>query len=93
VIQWTPKITISTTLALLATCSTEMMEPRKKKITAYSSVVFARVWLLTAPFVCVTNMYGKYVAQTAFAGLCIIGGLFTLLITSSTGSKKVISVE
>jgi hypothetical protein len=88
IVQWTPKISISTTLALLATCSTEMIEPQKKKMTGYSQVVFARIWLLTAPFVCVTNRFAPYTAQMSFAALSIIGGFITTLITPSPETIK-----
>lgn len=76
------KIAISSTLGILTTSTTEMVAPEKKKMCGYSTIVWARIWLLTAPFVGVTAIFGKYVPQTAFATLAIIGGLFTCLITT-----------
>lgn len=77
------KIAISSTLAMLTTCTTELVCDEKKKICAFSTIVWARIWLLTAPFVGATIIFGQLVPQTAFATLSIIGGLLTMLITSA----------
>lgn len=76
------KIAISSTLAMLTTCTTELVCPEKKKICAFSTIVWARIWLLTAPFVGATIIFGKLIPQTAMGSLAILGGLLTMLISS-----------
>lgn len=79
-IAMTSKIAISCTLAILTTSTIELVSANKKKICAYSTIVWARIWLLTAPFVGATIIFGRFVPQTAFACLAIFGGLLTCLI-------------
>ncbi|XP_037040810.1 solute carrier family 22 member 8-like isoform X1 [Bradysia coprophila] len=81
-ISMVSKVAISSTLAMLTTCSTELVCEEKKKICAFSTVVWARIWLLTAPFVGATVVFGNWVPQTAMATLSIIGGFLTMGITS-----------
>lgn len=81
-ISMVSKVAISSTLAMLTTCSTELVCDEKKKICAFSTVVWARIWLLTAPFVGATVVFGNWVPQTAMATLSIIGGFLTMGITS-----------
>lgn len=74
------KIAISSTLAILTTSTTELVSSEKKKICGFSTIVWARIWLLTAPFVGATIVFGTFVPQTAFATLSIIGGFLTAVI-------------
>lgn len=76
------KSAISSTLALLTTCTTELVSAEKKQICAFSTIVWARIWLLTAPFIGATVIFGQLVPQTAFASLSIVGGVLTALISS-----------
>lgn len=76
------KIAISSTLAMLTCSTTELVCAEKKKICAFSTIVWARLWLLTAPFVGATIVFGDFIPQTAFASLAILGGLITTLISS-----------
>ncbi|XP_036229375.1 organic cation transporter-like protein isoform X1 [Bactrocera oleae] len=83
------KVAISTTLSILTTCTVELVSEDKRKITAFSAICWARFWLLGAPFIGATVIFGIMVPQTAFASLAIIGGVLTSLITSPrTISKK-----
>lgn len=83
------KAAISCTLSILTTCTTELVTADKKKICAFSTIVWARTWLLTAPFVGATVIFGQLVPQTAFATYTIIGGVLSILISSPrTISKK-----
>lgn len=82
------KVAISSTLSLLTTCTGELVCAEKKKICAFSTVVWARVWLLTAPFIGVTSMFNKLIPQSAFATLAIIGGFLTMAITSERTIQK-----
>lgn len=76
------KMAISSTLAILTTCTIELVPPEKRRICAFSTIVWARFWLLWGPFIGVTIIFGQFVPQTAFASLAIVGGLITMLITS-----------
>lgn len=74
------KIAISCTLAILTTATTELVSAEKKKICGFSTIVWARIWLLTAPFVGATIVFGQLIPQTAFSSLAILGGLITMMI-------------
>ncbi|XP_001359431.4 solute carrier family 22 member 3 isoform X1 [Drosophila pseudoobscura] len=76
------KMAISTTLSILTTCTVELVSDDKKKITSFSTICWARFWLLGAPFIGSTIFLGQLVPQTAFASLAICGGICTALITS-----------
>lgn len=82
------KMAISSTLAMLTTCTTELVCDEKKKMCAFSTIVWARIWLLTAPFVGATIVFGQLVPQTAFATLSIIGGLLTMCLSSARTLPK-----
>lgn len=76
------KAAISSTLAILATCTIELVPLEKQKICSFSTTVWARIWLLTAPYMGATIVFGRFVPQTLFASLSILGGLITMLISS-----------
>lgn len=76
------KAAISCTLAILTTCTTELVAAEKRKICSFSTIVYARIFLLTAPFIGATIEFGQLVPQTAFSTLALIGGLLSLLISS-----------
>lgn len=76
------KVAISSTLAMLTTCTTELVRDEKKKVCALSTIVWARIWLLTAPFVGATVVFGRWVPQTAMASMSIIGGILTMALSS-----------
>ncbi|XP_055588596.1 organic cation transporter protein [Uranotaenia lowii] len=69
------KVTISSCLAILTTCTTEVVSDCKKKGAAYSSICWARIWLLCAPFLGATIIFGQLIPQTVFASLTILGGI------------------
>lgn len=76
------KVAISCTLAMLTTCTTELVAQEKKKICAFSTIVWARFWLLGGPYIGVTILYGQLVPQTLFTSLAVIGGVLSTLISS-----------
>lgn len=76
------KTAISTTLSILTTCTVELVTEEKKKICAFSTICWARFWLLGAPFIGATVVFGQLVPQTAFASLAICGGIISTLISS-----------
>ncbi|XP_038106502.1 organic cation transporter-like protein [Culex quinquefasciatus] len=69
------KATISVALSILTTCTTELVSQPMKKGAAYSATVWARIWLLGAPFIGATIIFGQLIPQTAFGSLTIIGGI------------------
>lgn len=76
------KAAISSTLAILTTCTVELVATEKRKICSFSTIVYARVFLLSAPFIGATIEFGQLVPQTAFSTLTLIGGLLSMLISS-----------
>ena len=76
------KVAISSTLAVLTTCTTELVCAEKKRICGFSTIVYARTWLLCAPFIGATIVFGDLIPQTALSTLSIIGGILSMLITS-----------
>lgn len=76
------KIAISSTLAILTTCTTELVPAEKKKICGFSTIVYARIHLLVGPFIGATIVYGQLLPQTSFSTLSIIGGILSTLISS-----------
>lgn len=88
------KAAISSTLSMLTTCTVELVSDEKKKICALSTIVWARIWLLTAPFVGATIVFGDLVPQSAFASLSILGGIITMMISSPrTIPKKKTNID
>ncbi|XP_001663173.2 solute carrier family 22 member 8 [Aedes aegypti] len=69
------KMSISTCLSILTTCTSELVSANKKNGAVYSTIVWARFWLLGAPFVGATIVFGQLVPQTAFGSLTILGGV------------------
>lgn len=76
------KTAISCTLAILTTCTTELVCAEKKKMCTFSTIVYARIWLLCAPYIGATSELHKLYPQTTLASLAIIGGILSTLISS-----------
>lgn len=45
------KIVLSATLALLFACTSELVLPEMRPMTGFSTVTWARFWLLSGPFI------------------------------------------
>lgn len=67
------KIAISTTLSILMTCTTEIVSLEKRRLCAYTSTIWTRVWLLTSPFVGATSIFGKLGNNIFNDNLCLVG--------------------
>lgn len=87
------KAAISSTLAILTTCTIELVPLEKRKICSFSTTVWARIWLLTAPYMGATIVFGRFVPQTLFASLSIFGGFITMLISSPRTIPKRTTTE
>lgn len=83
------KMAVSSTLNIFGTCVTEIVTPEKKRLCAYFTIVYARVFLLLLPFIMSTDIYGELAAQTFITGLNVVASLFTIMIaTPRTLPKK-----
>ncbi|XP_060645981.1 solute carrier family 22 member 3 isoform X2 [Drosophila nasuta] len=76
------KMAISTSLSILTTSTVELVSPEKRKITSFSTICWARFWLLGAPFIGSTVVIGQLIPQTSYTALAIIGGICMSLISS-----------
>ncbi|KAH8307759.1 hypothetical protein KR044_012675, partial [Drosophila immigrans] len=76
------KMAISTSLSILTTSTVELVSPEKRKITSFSTICWARFWLLGAPFIGSTVVIGQLIPQTSYTALAIIGGVCMSLISS-----------
>lgn len=74
------KIAISAALAVLTTCTTELVSDEKKKICGFSTIVWARIWFVTGPYVGMSIKFGQLLPQTSYCTLAMIGGLFLMMI-------------
>lgn len=77
------KISIATTMAILTTCSTELVSPEKRRMCAFSTLLYGRIFLLLLPFVMFTklDMFGPLSAQLVITSMNILASFFLLLIT------------
>lgn len=85
------KIGISCAQAVLFTCTSELVSPEKRKICVYSCVVWARLWLLSAPFIGFLAIYQQLLGLSAFGLLGLIGGIATCCLTYSSNVPKLTS--
>lgn len=82
------KIAISTTLSILVTCTTEIVSPEKRRLCGYTSTIWTRICLLSAPFVGSTSIFGQLVPQIALSCLNLLGSIFTSLIDTPQTIRK-----
>ncbi|XP_030562508.1 solute carrier family 22 member 3 [Drosophila novamexicana] len=76
------KMAISTSLSILTTSTVELVSQEKRKITSFSTICWARFWLLGAPFIGSTVVIGQLIPQTSYTALAVIGGICMSLISS-----------
>lgn len=69
------KVAVSTAQSMLFTCTGELVAPEKRPMLLMSCVVWARIWLLGAPFVVALNELHGRLALVVFGGLSMLGGL------------------
>lgn len=74
------KLATSASLALLTTCTADLVTMEKKKILMLSVTVWARGWFLWAPFIFPLRVYFAILPLTVFATLSIIGGVLTCIV-------------
>ncbi|XP_029715576.2 organic cation transporter protein isoform X1 [Aedes albopictus] len=76
------KASISCCLAVLFTCTAELIGASKKIGLVYSCTIWGRFWFLLAPFVAAMVKLGQLIPLTAIGVLVIFGGLFMACIRS-----------
>lgn len=77
------KIATSSSLSILTTCTSELVDPERQKTLQFSASVWARAWFLWAPYINTTKAYGPLIPLTIFATLSVVGGLLTSVINHS----------
>lgn len=69
------KIATTCSQAVLFTCTSEVVPTTKQKICMFSCVVYARFWLLTAPFIGAFTFLHNLFPLAAFGFIELCGGL------------------
>lgn len=82
------KISISTTLSILMTCTGEVVSPEKRRLFAFTSTIWTRIWLLSTPFWGATSIFHQLAPLTAFSCINIIGAIFTTQIKTPRSVDK-----
>ncbi|XP_067616056.1 organic cation transporter protein isoform X2 [Eurosta solidaginis] len=75
-----PKISVSCGLSMLQACLADFMPVNKKQPFVFSVVTWARIWLLTAPFINVLKIVDTALPLTIFSVLSVIAGVCTCLL-------------
>lgn len=74
------KIATTCSQAVLFTCTSELMPITKQKICIFSCIVWARVWLLTAPFIGALTFFHKLLPLAIFGFIEVCGGFCSCII-------------
>lgn len=77
-----PKMAVSCSQSMLFTCTTELVPPEKRIILVFSCVVWARIWLLTAPYIGALLDIHLILPLSIFGMLSAIGGVATFVIST-----------
>lgn len=86
IIALIPKACVSCVQSTLLACMGELMPVSKKAPFIFSVVTFARVWLLTAPFIGVLKRFDVALSLSAYCALSVFGGILTCLIRTPPSS-------
>lgn len=77
------KIATSSSLSILTTCTSELVDTERQKTLIFSASVWARAWFVWAPYINTTKSYGPLIPLTIFATLSVVGGMLTCVINHS----------
>lgn len=83
-----PKIAVSCSQSILFTCTAELVKPEKRKILVFSCIVWARIWLLTAPYIGALMEIHQLLPLSVFGMLSAIGGVSTCFISTPRTIEK-----
>jgi hypothetical protein len=70
------------------TCTTEIVSPEKRRLFAFTSTVWTRIWLLSTPFWGATSIFHQLAPQTVFSCINVIGAIFTAQIKTPRSVNK-----
>lgn len=79
----TAKATVSTTLSIFITCTTELVSKEKKKICNYSGVSTSRTLVMIAPFIGYCVRFGQLVPQNIMVTMNITMSVLIMLFIST----------
>ncbi|XP_054725149.1 solute carrier family 22 member 13 [Anastrepha obliqua] len=88
IIAVVPKASVSCAQSMMQACMAEVMPPNKKQPFAFSVVTWARIWLLTAPFINLLKKTDVALSLTFFAVLTVIGGICTCMLQPPKQKKS-----
>ncbi|XP_063225678.1 organic cation transporter protein-like isoform X2 [Bacillus rossius redtenbacheri] len=75
------RVPIACSLNVLQVASPQIFDPEFRAVATLSSVTFARLFLLSAPFIASTaGIYGEYTSLSIFGAITVAGGLAGLLL-------------
>lgn len=78
---------------VLVASTGELVPAVKQKVCIFSCIVFARIWLLTAPFIGVITFVHYLAPVAAFGLLGLVGGVATCYISRRQNGPKVMANE
>ena len=81
------KMTTSVAMAILTTCTVDLVAVDKKKILMFSIAVWGRIWFLWVPYIGTSARYGSIVPLTIFATLSVIGGSLICVVAHNQNPK------
>lgn len=79
IIATIPKMGVSCAQSMILACMAEVMPANKKVPYVFSVVTWARVWLLSAPFINVLKKIDVALSLSSYCALSIFGGICTCL--------------
>lgn len=79
IIATIPKAGVSCAQSMILACMAEVMPANKKVPYVFSVVTWARVWLLSAPFINVLKKVDVALSLSTYCLLSIFGGICTCL--------------
>ena len=74
------KIATTCSQAVLFTCTSELVPTTKQKICMFSCIVWARIWLLTAPFIGAFTFLHNLFPLAAFGFIELCGGICSCIV-------------
>lgn len=78
------KMAVSVAQSVLFTCTGELVAPEKRPALLFSCVVWARLWLLSAPFIGALVGFHQSLPLATFGMLSVIGGVATAVLPRRT---------
>ncbi|XP_037807317.1 solute carrier family 22 member 3 [Lucilia sericata] len=93
IIATIPKAAVSCAQSMILACMNEVMPANKKVPFVFSVVTWARIWLLSAPFVNVLKKIDVALSLSTYCALSIFGGFFTCLILTPRTPKPAVGEE